>query len=190
MSLEVWLEYFCTHPYPCLGFNNVCVNNEDFYISVGHLHKIQAMKIPSGGEMKQTKHVGLHITRRYRINNLFKNCSWIKKFTFHCRPALRTPRHACDETSSKTANIPTHLFSFPLGMTESRSVLFLSLQTYVFLLVIPADAVLFCRATIKKKRKIRCFKVYISFCLPFLGVTLGSVDEVTGVQVQLHQNVE
>ena len=52
-----------------------------------------------------------------------------------------------DETRSKTANILSHLFSFPLGMTERRSVLFLSLQTYVFLLVIPADAVLFCRET-------------------------------------------
>lgn len=31
-------------------------------------------------------------------------------------------------------------------MTESRSALFLSLHTYVFLLVIPAEAVLFCRA--------------------------------------------
>lgn len=40
-----------------------------------------------------------------------------------------------------------HLFSFPLGMTDSRSALFRSLQTYVFLLVMPADAVLFCRAT-------------------------------------------
>lgn len=52
-----------------------------------------------------------------------------------------------DETRSKTTNILSHLFSFPLGMTERRSVLFLSLQTYVFLLVIPADAVLFCRET-------------------------------------------
>lgn len=53
---------------------------------------------------------------------------------------------------------PPHLFSFPLGMTESRSVLFLSLQTYVFLLVIPADAVLFCD---KRKRKTKLIKTLL-----------------------------
>lgn len=42
----------------------------------------------------------------------------------------------------------TLLFSFPLGMTERRSVLFRSLQTYVFLLVIPADAVLLLGAVV------------------------------------------
>ena len=34
----------------------------------------------------------------------------------------------------------SHLFSLPLGMTARRSVLLRSLQTYVFLRVIPADA--------------------------------------------------
>ena len=34
----------------------------------------------------------------------------------------------------------SHLFSLPLGMTARRSVLLRSLQTYVFLRVMPADA--------------------------------------------------
>lgn len=68
---------------------------------------------------------------------------------------------------------PSHLFSFPLGMTESRSALFRSLHTYVFLLVIPADAVLFCRATHTNKPTLHpC----VNACIPLVVNMMETSD--------------
>lgn len=77
-----------------------------------------------------------------------------------------------------------HLFSFPLGMTESRSALFRSLHTYVFLLVIPADAVLFCRATHTNKPTLN---PRVHACIPSVVDVMETSDPRLKPQ-QLHKS--
>ncbi len=151
----------CTFLY--FKFDHICVHNDDFCILLGKKSSETAsgQLDGTGNHWLTVKLKIIHIQASVTCSTKMSRRNNLNQTQILLSVLMEVSRLSC----SKTTNDLSHLFSFPLGMTDSRSVLFLSLHTYVFLRVMPTDAVLFCTEENHKWVDIKtsCFSLFHQF---------------------------